>query len=963
MDPTQLPQRIVRVAARLANLPTELVEPVLKDLSLQRVLQLSNTSSATPSESRLRGMLEDSPSWKSVFRTGGDRPQRIWTSLGQLAWIWKRESVQQAAFLDNPILTLSPDELVRAYGSDFGHTVVRELETSFMKGFSQLLRIPGQHDERTSGLTKALLDGICRFVPVDILTAIDTHNLEGLPDASSLQDGDPDKHTCTSPALHGYARAWDAAQLQALLPYFIHAFERLNQVKAEQLLRLATLYDEFPAWLKVPLGPQEPAPRDNKQHISEGLRHDAHRILAKMPLCRQVRKTSNALDWYRFRFSHPTLIPMDKALQVFTANKSWPFPSRLLEDARRAVEGLWYLYGHDGKVGDEIRCVRDKKTLQLRHAIHKKARRADASPAAELDWLGSFLRCVRWIHHHARRNSPKLLLEPADYRRYIEDEDPEVIAKQLLADFQISKNDSSLGTVFPSLTALYMPPFSSTRTREVASHMWPELEDGELKRIYWEDSVRKLKLHLARAPQVPDHEDGNVLACDASPGQHGLDEATKQYVAATSLKKPTKWAQVNCYICRLRIQKPHGIFSAMCEPCGEFNLAGSSASLPHNLRLEGRTALVTGARVNLGFHAVLRLLRCGASVVASTRYPRDAVMRYQKQPDSAEWMSRLRVVGADFRTASDAFALVVQTKSILQEWGSGLDILINNAAQTLTDGVEAEKAAVRREAGLKGTVMPMLTEGGYEARVWRGASPNNLLEWADPEEVTQGKNAVEVPASDAISDTFGLKSLNLGQTAGEEVDNRTGEIIKRPEPSSWVQSLSDIPYEDVITAHSINTFVPLILIRELLPIMNHRKNDSSEEASTGHIINVSSREGIFEANPRQGAKNGKHVHTNMSKAGLNMITETEASTAWQKYRVCMNTVDPGYMSAAPEFEEAYGGERPLSWEDGAGRVLWPIAMGEGNQGTDREKSRMGPLWGRFLKHYGAVRVDTRFGRG
>lgn len=964
--PPFLPQRIVRVAARLASLPVELVEPVLKDLSLHRVLQLATTPSATPSESRLRGIIEKSLSWRTVFCTNDDRPQRIWTSLSQLAWAWNRQNVQQAAFLNNPDLSLTPDELVRTYRSDFGPSVVRGLEATFMQGFAQLLRIPGQHDERALGLTTALLDAICRFIPVDVLTSIDANSLGELPDASSLQDGSSGKHTCTSSTLHGYARAWDVEQLQAFLPFFISAFDRLNEVKSEQLLRLAALYDTYPAWLKVPLGPQEPAPRDNLQHISESLRNDARRVRSKMPLCRQVRRTSNAMDWYRFRFTHPILIPTDKALQLFTMSKSSPFPSNLLQDARRAVEGLWYMYRHDGKTGDEVRCARDRKTMQVRHATHNKDRRADASPEAELDWLESFLRCVRWAHAPFRRKTPKLLLEPADYRRYIEVEDPKVIGKQLLADFGISKNDWCIRTVFPSLTALYMPSYSSTRTREVASHIWPELEDEELRKIYWEDAVHKLKLHLAKAPQVAEHEDGKVLACDASPGQDGLDEATKRYIAATALNKPKAWIQKNCYICRLRIHKPHRIFSAMCEPCGEFNLAGSSASLPHNLRLEGRTALVTGARVNLGFHVVLRLLRCGASVIASTRYPRDAVARYQEQPDSAGWMGRLRVVGADFRTANDAFALVGQTKAILKEWGSGLDILINNAAQTLTDSVEMEEAAVTRETALKGRVMPMLAEGNYEARVWPGALPNNVLKDAVRGEDTQAKARSltgAFPAKVATSETLGVEDLTLGQKSGGEEGAGTGDIIKRPEPSSWVQSLSDIPYEDVITAHSINTFVPLILIRELLPLMDHRKHGDPEQANTGHVVNVSSREGLFEASPKHGAKNGKHVHTNMSKAGLNMITETEASTAWQRYRVCMNTVDPGYMSAAPEYENAYGGERPLSWEDGAGRVLWPIAMGEGSKGGEREKNRMGPIWGRFLKHYGAVRVDTRLGRG
>lgn len=49
----------------------------------------------------------------------------------------------------------------------------------------------------------------------------------------------------------------------------------------------------------------------------------------------------------------------------------------------------------------------------------------------------------------------------------------------------------------------------------------------------------------------------------------------------------------------------------------------------------------------------------------------------------------------------------------------------------------------------------------------------------------------------------------------------------------------------------------------------------------------------------------------MSKAALNMITETEAAEAWKEYRVAMNTVDPGYMSATPEFEDAFDGERPI----------------------------------------------------
>jgi NAD(P)-dependent dehydrogenase (short-subunit alcohol dehydrogenase family) len=91
----------------------------------------------------------------------------------------------------------------------------------------------------------------------------------------------------------------------------------------------------------------------------------------------------------------------------------------------------------------------------------------------------------------------------------------------------------------------------------------------------------------------------------------------------------------------------------------------------------------------------------------------------------------------------------------------------------------------------------------------------------------------------------------------------------------------------------------------------------------------------------------------MSKAALNMLTETEASTAWVKCKVAVNSVDPGYMSADPVWQEMVGrkGEKcPIGWEDGAGRVLWPIAKGEKGE----------VIWGRFLKHFREVETAPNF---
>lgn len=178
--------------------------------------------------------------------------------------------------------------------------------------------------------------------------------------------------------------------------------------------------------------------------------------------------------------------------------------------------------------------------------------------------------------------------------------------------------------------------------------------------------------------------------------------------------------------------------------------------------------------------------------------------------------------------------------------------------------------------------------------------------------------------------------------------------------SSWMQSFHQIPSEDVTSAHSVNTLVPLILIRELLSLMSSPRSSSSwsEPRATKpqtYIINVSSREGSFESPQAHSFKNGHHVHTNLKKAALNMLTATEAALMWKEKRVAMNSMDAEYISAAPEIETRWremavgeeGGdagkwECPIGREDGAGRVLWPIAVGE-------EGKAVG--W-RFSKHLG-----------
>jgi NAD(P)-dependent dehydrogenase (short-subunit alcohol dehydrogenase family) len=400
-----------------------------------------------------------------------------------------------------------------------------------------------------------------------------------------------------------------------------------------------------------------------------------------------------------------------------------------------------------------------------------------------------------------------------------------------------------------------------------------------------------------------------------------------------------------CYICKIRISRATSYpeYPSLCSSCGSFNISSSELSLPANLQLHKKSALVTGGRINLGFHTALRLLRCGAFVIVTTRYPQDAENRYRRQPDFNEWQSRLRIIGADFRTSGDVFRLASLVHRVLMDWSAGaaqLDILINNAAQTLTDSTAAESKAIAQEeelrAGNGSSQLLVDPNRDYTPRV-RGGVQSLTLGMTNPGNMRQSLGPSAQLTGIAVSDS---RSLSRTST--------------RP-PSSWTQTLPEIPYEDVISAHSVNTFVPLILIRELLPLMGTASFVEGPRPvdPAAYIINVSSREGIFDSLQSSNSfgsvhlrKTQHHVHTNMSKAALNMITETEAAACWHDKRVCMNSVDPGYMSAAPGF----GMNIPLGWEDGAGRVLWPVAVGWGKE-VVRNSAGGRAVWGKFLKHY------------
>jgi len=131
----------------------------------------------------------------------------------------------------------------------------------------------------------------------------------------------------------------------------------------------------------------------------------------------------------------------------------------------------------------------------------------------------------------------------------------------------------------------------------------------------------------------------------------------------------------NCYVCKTMYTKLHQFYDTMCSECGDFNYAKRFQTAD----LTDQVAVVTGSRLKIGYHITLMLLRAGATVVATTRFPVDSALRFSKEEDFSEWGHRLKVHGLDLRHIPSVEIFC----NMIEQQYDRLDILINNAAQTV----------------------------------------------------------------------------------------------------------------------------------------------------------------------------------------------------------------------------------------------------------------------------------------
>eukprot|EP00041_Stephanoeca_diplocostata_P020256 m.450741 g.450741 ORF g.450741 m.450741 type:complete len:494 (+) comp21517_c0_seq1:823-2304(+) len=366
------------------------------------------------------------------------------------------------------------------------------------------------------------------------------------------------------------------------------------------------------------------------------------------------------------------------------------------------------------------------------------------------------------------------------------------------------------------------------------------------------------------------NNDSDAMNTSTSPVPHSEPDV-EDHDQRDTLRKPR-----SCYICKNRFRQLHHFYDQLCPTCATLNYTKRTQIVD----LTGYYFLVTGARVKIGFRGALKLLRCGATVIATTRFPADALARYRKESDAANWLHRLHVYGIDLKS----IAVVESFTQFLKLTYPYLDGIVNNACQTirrppqyyrhlLDNEIEWKRAmALTGETSDDGTASQGAATGGALSScthaVVDGTHPT--VQWHRQQgfqhSVARGAHAAPsdehtvVPTSAAMTAAAAtstdavntLSSFEVSQVATivNDTDNDeqhfpdnaldvNGQQIDLRKTNSWLLTLGQIETPELCEVLTVNSVAPFVLNGKL------RSHLTKSPHKARFIVNVSAMEGKF----------------------------------------------------------------------------------------------------------------------
>ena len=361
-----------------------------------------------------------------------------------------------------------------------------------------------------------------------------------------------------------------------------------------------------------------------------------------------------------------------------------------------------------------------------------------------------------------------------------------------------------------------------------------------------------------------------------------------------------------CYVCKRPFTQLHFFYDRMCPECAPEHYARRF----QRADLTGRRFLLTGGRIKIGFEVGLKMLRDGAEMIVTTRFPQDAARRYAEAEDFEQWSDRLHIYGLELRHVPQLEAFC---EHIAQRFDH-LDGIVHNAAQTVRrpDAYYADVLTYERE--LAGS----LPEHARAVIETFGEHRPALTAVEQSGESSEEKKPRVLEAHELLFPREIPRDESLFPAQKRDED---GLQLDLREKNSWMLKLHEVDALELVEVHLVNAVAPYILNARLKPLILRCPREDR------YVVHVAAKEGQFEVN----YKSYRHPHTNMAKAGLNMLTRTSAED-WARDGIYMNSADTGWVtyeqpqSIKREWLDVNNGP-PLDVIDGAARVYDPIVRG------------------------------------